>query len=59
MIPAMKRHYVSLVMHRAWLDLKAEAAQNIMGMVWWVLEPLLYLVAFYLIFDVFLQRVGT
>jgi lipopolysaccharide transport system permease protein len=54
----MKQHYLSLIWHRAWLDLKAEAAQHIMGMVWWVLEPLLYLVAFYLIFDVFLQRGG-
>jgi lipopolysaccharide transport system permease protein len=54
----MKHHYLSLIWHRAWLDLKAEAAQHIMGMVWWVLEPLLYLLAFYLIFDVFLQRGG-
>ena len=27
-------------------------------MLWWVLEPLLYLCAFYLIFEVFLQRGG-
>jgi lipopolysaccharide transport system permease protein len=54
----MKRHYVSLIWYRAWLDLKAEAAQNLMGMTWWVLEPLLYMTAFYLIFDVFLHRGG-
>ena len=54
----MKRHYASLVVHRAWLDLRAEAAQNLMGMLWWVLEPLLYLLAFYLIFEVFLERGG-
>jgi lipopolysaccharide transport system permease protein len=58
MISGMKRHYASLIWHRAWLDLKAEAAQNIMGMLWWILEPLLYLLAFYLIFDVFLERGG-
>ena len=40
------------------MDLRAEAAQNLMGMLWWVLEPLLYLLAFYLIFEVFLERGG-
>ncbi len=54
----MKRHYFNLVLHRARLDLKAEAAQNYVGMLWWVLEPLLYLAAFYTIFEVFLQRGG-
>ena len=40
------------------MELKAEASKNYMGMLWWVLEPLLYLVAFYVVFDVIMQRGG-
>ncbi len=47
-----------LILHRAYLDLKAEASQNYMGIAWWVLEPLMYMVAFYAIFEIFLQRGG-
>ena len=54
----MYRQYFELIRYRVFVDLKSESAQAYLGMLWWVLEPLLYLGAFYLIFEVFLQRGG-
>ncbi len=52
------RHYVELVWYKACADLRAEAARAYLGALWWVLEPLLYMVVFYLVFGVFMQRGG-
>lgn len=54
----MLAHFTQLVLRRAWIDLKTEAAQNYIGVVWWVLEPLMYMVTFYVVFEVFMQRGG-
>ena len=54
----MLAHYTQLVFRRAWIDLKTEAAQNYIGVAWWVLEPLMYMAAFYLIFEIIMQRGG-
>lgn len=52
-------HYVELVWYKACADLRAEAARAYLGALWWVLEPLLYMMAFYLVFGVLLQRGGA
>ncbi len=49
--------YIDLLIYRALAELKAEASRAYLGMIWWVLEPLLYLGVFYLIFGLGL-RVG-
>jgi lipopolysaccharide transport system permease protein len=54
----MTPHYLQLILYKAWADLKVEAARGYMGMLWWVLEPVLYMGAFYIIFAVALQRGG-
>lgn len=51
-------HYIELVWYKACADLRAEAARAYLGALWWVLEPLLYMMAFYLVFGVLLQRGG-
>ncbi len=38
--------------------LKSEAASNYLGFFWWVLEPIFYLLTFYFVFEVMLNRGG-
>ncbi|WP_456415594.1 ABC transporter permease [Thiolapillus sp.] len=54
----MTPHYLQLMLYKTRADLKVEAARGYMGMLWWVLEPVLYMGAFYIIFAVALQRGG-
>jgi lipopolysaccharide transport system permease protein len=52
------RHYLELIRFRAAADLKLEGSQSYLGILWLVLDPLLYLVIFYLLFEVVMQRGG-
>jgi lipopolysaccharide transport system permease protein len=54
----LTRHYIELVCYKAYADLRAEAARAYLGVLWWVLEPLLYMTVFYLVFGLLLQRGG-
>lgn len=57
MIP--KRQYLLLVVQKSISDLLAEARQGYIGILWWVVEPILYLSVFYFIFVVVFNRGGT
>ncbi|MCP8900298.1 ABC transporter permease [Gilvimarinus xylanilyticus] len=52
------KQFVSLVHVQARMGLKAEASKLILSYFWWILEPLLYVVIFYLVFAYFLERGG-
>ncbi len=52
-----KRH-AELLYHCALSELKRDSDRAYFGMLWWVLDPLIYLATFYLIFEVILQRGG-
>ena len=43
-------HYVSLIWNKSISDLKSEARRGYLGILWWVIEPILYLSVFYVIF---------
>ncbi len=47
--------YFRLVDIQAWMALKADASRMLLGYLWWVMEPLLYVAVFYLVFDVILD----
>lgn len=49
---------LSLIHVRAQMNLKAQAAQTYLSYLWWLLEPILHVAMFYLVFEVFLLR-GT
>jgi len=51
-------HWLELILYKARADLKVEASQGYLGMLWWVLEPVLYMGAFYIIFAVAMKRGG-
>lgn len=42
--------YASLIWNKSIADLKSEARRGYLGILWWVIEPVLYLSVFYLIF---------
>jgi lipopolysaccharide transport system permease protein len=54
----MTNHYLELILYKAYADLRVEAARGYLGMLWWVLEPVLYMGAFYIIFGIALKRGG-
>ncbi|MBK9162177.1 MAG: ABC transporter permease [Nitrosomonadales bacterium] len=52
------RQVADLVFYKAYADLRAEAARSYLGLLWWVIEPILYLSAFYVLFVMVFQRGG-
>lgn len=46
--------YLRLVDLQAWMALKSDASKLVLGYIWWVLEPLLYVAVFYVVFEVIL-----
>lgn len=51
-------HFLRLVLVKVWFNLRSEAAQHRLSYAWWVLEPVLHMGVFYLVFKILLQR-GT
>lgn len=49
---------IELVFFKAYADLRAEAARSYISFLWWVLDPLLYMCAFYVVFSLVLDRGG-
>jgi lipopolysaccharide transport system permease protein len=48
----------NLLLYKAWADLCSEARRYYISYLWWVLEPVLEMLIFYLVFAVLLQRGG-
>lgn len=53
------RNSLELILYKTYADLKAEAARSYLGLLWWIIEPVLYLCAFYILFILVLQRGGS
>lgn len=47
-----------LLVYKTFADLRAEAAKTYVNYLWWVLEPLLSMLVFYLVFGLLFQRGG-
>jgi lipopolysaccharide transport system permease protein len=52
------RSYLELVGYRVVAELRTEMARAYLGLLWWVLEPLLYMLVFYFVFAVLFERGG-
>ncbi len=48
--------YKEIIVYKSYTELRAEAARSYLGIGWWVLEPVLYMAVFYLVFSVFRKR---
>lgn len=47
--------YLRLIDTMARMKLRADASHNVLGYLWWILEPLLYVAVFYVVFDLILD----
>ncbi len=52
------RTFWDLVWTKARLNLKSEASQNHLRYLWWILDPLLYMAVFYIVFGLLMERGG-
>lgn len=52
----MSSRYTSFIWYRSVAQLRSESSRAYLGYLWWVLEPLLYLAVFYVVFGVVFQR---
>ena len=50
--------YADLILYKTYADLRAEASRGYLGVLWWIIEPVLYMAVFYVIFGLLLQRGG-
>ncbi len=50
--------YIDLVLYRGISELRAEANRSYLGIIWWIMEPLMYVGVFYLVFGLGLRRGG-
>lgn len=51
--------YIDLLRFRAFAELRRDSSNMYLGMLWWLLEPIIYMLVFYLIFGVGLKKGGT
>ena len=54
----MKQRIKDIIYYKTYAELKAEAQRYYLGMLWWLIEPVLYMLVFYFVFGVLFQR-GT
>ena len=54
----INRHYLDLIWYKSMAELRAEAARAYLGFLWWIVEPVMYMVAFYIVFALIFQRGG-
>ena len=47
-----------LVAHKSWADFRAESKRNFLGVLWWLLDPVINVTIYYLCFGVLLGRAG-
>lgn len=54
----MTGRYGELIAYRVWAELRSETARSYLGILWWVLEPLLFMAVFYVVFGIGLRQAG-
>lgn len=50
--------YFELITYKVFADLRAEASQTYLSFLWWILEPILYMAVFYVVFGLLFKRGG-
>ena len=50
------RHYIDLIFYKTFADLKTESAKTYIGVLWWIIDPIIFMVIFYFVFGVLMGR---
>jgi lipopolysaccharide transport system permease protein len=56
--PVHLSHYFDLVLYKTYADLRADSEKTYIGFLWWLLNPSLSMVIYYLVFGLLLSRGG-
>ena len=48
------RNYTDLVLFKVYADLKSDTERNYLGWLWWVLEPIVQIAIYYVVFGIFM-----
>ncbi len=54
----MPKRLLELILFSTYAELRAERARSYLGLAWWVLDPALMMLTYWLVFDVFLHSGG-
>lgn len=54
----MKQRIKDIIQYKTYAELKAESQRYYLGFLWWLIEPVIYMLVFYFVFGLLLQR-GT
>ena len=55
----MLARYIEIVFYRAGAELRRDASRVYLGVIWWFLEPTLYMAVFYMVFGLGLRKGGA
>jgi lipopolysaccharide transport system permease protein len=55
-LTAHSRRILDLVLYKTYAELKAEAKRTYVGLLWWIVEPIIFMLIFYFVFGVLLGR---
>jgi lipopolysaccharide transport system permease protein len=50
--PVMEQRYIELIVYRALADFRSEVSRMYLGILWWFLEPIMYVMVFYVVFGI-------
>ena len=56
--PAIDPRMIDLVLYKTYADLRAEAEKTYINYLWWVIDPLLTMLVFYVVFGLIFERGG-
>lgn len=54
----MKQHYLELIWYKTLAELRAESAKAFIGFLWWIIDPVIYMAVFFVIFGMIFQKGG-
>ena len=52
------RHYMDLISYKVYAELRTESSRTYAGYLWWVIDPIISLSVYALVFGVFMKRGG-
>ena len=49
------KHYFDLILYKTYADIRADTAHTYVGYLWWLIDPLVAMATYYVVFGLFLQ----
>jgi len=49
-------HYINIIQYKAWADLRSEARRYYISYLWWVIDPVIEMLIFYVVFGLLMKQ---